>query len=111
MSTPPLRFPKSSRLYLRKEINTLVTTGKSFHAGPLKVLYQVVPAEKSPLKFAVSVPKRNFRLAVIRNRIKRQIREAFRLNSAETRQYFTAQGVTLQLLVVYTGKIPPDYVG
>ena len=36
--------------------------------------------DKNPVKVAVSVPKRNMRKAVHRNRMKRLMRESFRLN-------------------------------
>ena len=110
MSTPRFRFPKSSRLYLRKDINGLITSGKTVHFTPLKVFYLVLPATDFPLKMAVAVPKRNFKLAVDRNRIKRQIREAFRLNCQGAIQYFKEKGVTVHILLVYNSKTPHDYV-
>jgi ribonuclease P protein component len=111
MSTLRFRFPKSSRLYLRKEISELITTGKSLHVSPLKVFYKVLPEGDFPLKMAVTVPKRNFKLAVDRNRIKRQIREAYRLNCHQAIQHFQEKGVTMHIMIVYNSKIPPDYVG
>ena len=105
-----LRFPKASRLYLRKEISELITAGKTIHFTPLKVFYKVLPAADFPLKMAVAVPKRNFKLAVDRNRLKRQIREAYRLNCQEAIHYFKEKGVTVHILLVYNSKTPHDYV-
>lgn len=70
-------FPKSERLCSRKAIEALFASGnRSFTAFPLRVVYR--PAEETQL--LISVSKRHFKHAVDRNRAKRQIREAWRLN-------------------------------
>ncbi len=111
MTTPRFRFPKASRLYLRKEINELVNTGKTFHVSPLKVFYKVLSSSDISLQMIVAVPKRNIKLATARNRIKRQIREAYRLNCGGASAYFKGKGLKLQLMVVYNSKEPPEYKG
>ncbi len=63
------------------------------------------------MQMAVAVPKRNFKLATERNRIKRQIREAYRLNCGGSSAYFKEKDLKLQLMVVYNSKEPPEYVG
>jgi ribonuclease P protein component len=63
------RFPKSEKLKSKKTIELLFTEGSSISKYPIKVFY--LPA--------FAVPKRNFKSAVIRNRLKRQLREAYRL--------------------------------
>jgi len=110
MATTRFRFPKASRLYLRKEISDLITTGKSIHFSPLKVFYKAMPASDFSLKMAVAVPKRNVKLAVDRNRVKRLIREAYRLNCQGAVLYFKDKGITMHLLIVYNSKLSPDYV-
>jgi len=70
-------FPKSERLCSRKAIEALFASGnRSFTAFPLRVVYR--QAEETQL--LISVSKRHFKHAVDRNRAKRQIREAWRLN-------------------------------
>ena len=70
-------FPKSERLCSRKAIEALFASGnRSFTAFPLRVVYEA--AEETQI--LVSVSKRHFKHAVDRNRAKRQIREAWRLN-------------------------------
>ena len=60
---------------------------RSFAAFPLRVVYLVQPLlqaenpEKAAAQMMVSVPKRKFKHAVDRNRVKRQLREAFRKNN------------------------------
>ena len=52
-------------------------------AYPLRAVY--MPVEKSlntPVSILISVPKRRFHHAVDRNRMKRQVREAYRLNKS-----------------------------
>ena len=72
-------FPKTERLCSRKAIEALFAGGnRSFSAFPLRVVYRAVP--EGATQMMVSVSKRHFKHAVDRNRTKRQIREAWRLN-------------------------------
>ncbi len=72
-------FPKSERLCSRKAIETLFAGGnRAFSAFPLRVVFR--PITEGPTQILVSVSKRHFKHAVDRNRTKRQIREAWRLN-------------------------------
>lgn len=78
----PNTLCKAERQNKRSIIGQLFESGgKSIPAFPLRVVY--MPTEKDnehPVSILVSVPKRLFKRAVKRNRIKRQIREAYRLN-------------------------------
>ncbi|MBL0341408.1 MAG: ribonuclease P protein component [Bacteroidetes bacterium] len=103
------RFPKSSRLHLRKEISEIFNTGKSIQASPLKAVYKILNDPGEPVQVGVAVPKRNVKLAVNRNRIKRQIKEAYRLNSQQTVDYFQKKGKRVQVMVLYSGKVSPQY--
>jgi ribonuclease P protein component len=75
------KFKKEEKVIGENRIDSLFIEGKSFVAFPLRVLYQktelLLPSSISVL---VSVPKKRIKSAVKRNRIKRQIREAYRLN-------------------------------
>ena len=76
-------FPKSERLCSRKAIEALFAGGnRAFSAFPLRVVYRVIPVPSPSLspQVLISVSKRHFKHAVDRNRAKRQIREAWRLN-------------------------------
>ena len=76
------RFPKAEHLCLRNDIDALFSAGaKAMTAYPLRVVYREVNHKEGPkVKVLLSVPKRKLRHAVDRNRAKRQLREAYRLN-------------------------------
>jgi ribonuclease P protein component len=76
------RFPKAEPLCLRNDIDALFSAGaKALTAYPLRVVYREVNHKEGPkVKVLLSVPKRKLRHAVDRNRAKRQLREAYRLN-------------------------------
>ena len=67
------------RLKSRKLIGRLYTEGKVIKAFPLRMVYiQTKHTSGFPAQVGVSVPKRNFKKAVDRNRIKRLLRETYR---------------------------------
>ena len=81
MSTPNrYTLPKLERLNSRILIEKLFTGGsKSLPAFPLRIVYMPVEGEHLPaVSLLISVPKKRFKRAVKRNRVKRQIREAYR---------------------------------
>ena len=75
---------KRGRIVSRKLIETLFGGGRSqsMVAFPLRVVYMIQErtANEPPVQLLVSVPKKHFKHAVDRNRVKRQVREAFRLH-------------------------------
>ena len=71
---------KEERLKSRKIIGRLYGEGKSIKVFPLRMVYlQTMHTSDYPCQVGVSVPKRNFKRAVDRNRIKRLLRESYRL--------------------------------
>lgn len=101
-----LSFPRSEKLKSSKTIKRLFEGGKSYTKFPLKVLYLEVP-EQQTTQATFAVPKRNFKLAVTRNRIKRQMREAYRLHKQEVTN---KNGKKFALLFLYLSKDKPQYV-
>ena len=75
-------FNKRERIVSRKLIEQLFSKGSSFSVSvfPLRivVLETARMADDIPVQVLVSVSKRHFKHAVDRNRIKRQVREAYR---------------------------------
>ncbi len=78
------RFRKRERMVSRKLIDELFAGGnrRSMASYPLRAVYMVKEYDEqtSPIQLLISVPKKHFHHAVDRNRVKRQIREAFRLH-------------------------------
>jgi ribonuclease P protein component len=101
-------FKKEERLTGKKIIDTLFSEGNSFLTFPLKVVFieTSFPVD-SPVKAAFSVGKRNFKLAVHRNLIKRKMRESYRLNKRKL--YNTLDEKQVAIFFIFIGKDIPDY--
>ena len=79
----PNTLRKSERLDKKKVIEKMFAGGsRSFSVFPLRVVYLPVEELEAPISILVSVSKRRFKRAVKRNRVKRQIREAYRKNKS-----------------------------
>lgn len=82
MATTKYILPKEERIKSRTLIDMLFAGGnsRSMVAFPLRVVYMVKEREnlEPQTQMLVSVPKRCFKRAVKRNRVKRQVREAYR---------------------------------
>ena len=97
------RYPKQMRLCSKKAIAQLLEKGTVIFHFPFKAY--ILPAQDSCTSaFCISVPKRNFKRAVKRNRIKRLVREAIRLNQSEKLSNFNAN-----FLLIYVSKEIDDY--
>jgi len=97
-------FPKRARKLSLRTLTELHQTGMALFHHPFKVFYLIrpVPSGAHPeCKIVVSVSKRNFKRAVDRNRIKRQMREAFRLNSNALNQELRLCHRQIDLLCLY----------
>lgn len=77
----PQTFHKNERLNSKILIKELFDKGSSFFLYPIKVFYLKAPPG-SPHQILFSVPKRNFKKAVDRNKIKRRLRESYRSNKS-----------------------------
>ena len=96
-------YNKHEKLKSEKAIGKLFTEGKSVSAYPLRMVY--LKTEDS-LKTGVSVSKRNFKTAVARNKIKRLMREAYRLNK---NLLIDNNADNYTLMILYIGKEMPDF--
>lgn len=102
-------FPKSEKLKLKKEIEKLFRTGKAFQFGQLKFIWLLqASAASSPINFGVSIPKKKLALATQRNKAKRRIREAFRLQKSPLIAAIP-QGQQLLLFIIHTDKKIPNF--
>lgn len=100
-------FPKREKLKSKKLIDQLFAEGKSISNFPLKLFYlQTTFPDSVKMKTGVAVPKKNFKSAVQRNRIKRLLRESFRLN--KQRVFNNSEG-NFAFLILYLGKEMPTH--
>lgn len=98
-------FKKHERLCSKLLLEQLFKDGKSFAVFPFRVVYKIaeLPSD-SPAQVAFSVPKKKFKRAVDRNRIKRLMKEAYRLNKQIHYDHFRMSGKQCALLIMYLGK-------
>jgi ribonuclease P protein component len=92
-------FPKHQKLKSRKDIKTLFEEGKIVTKYPVKLLW--LPLGQQDTRAGFAVAKRNFKSAVTRNKIKRLMREAYRLQKQEIQRQ---DKKTFTLLFLYIGK-------
>ena len=98
-------FNKKEKLKSKKLIEKLFSEGKTVTVFPLRLVYlPTVFDENIIAKTGVSVSKRQFKTAVDRNRIKRLIRESYRLNKAV---YFNNISTQYAFMILYIGKEKP----
>lgn len=102
---PRNTYRKAEHLCSRKLIATVFEQGRVFYQSPFKVIWFDTQFPTSvPAQLLPSVPKRFLRKAWQRNRIKRLIREVYRLNKAPFYAALQEKQKQCALAIVYTGK-------
>jgi ribonuclease P protein component len=103
-------FKKKERLFRQKEMDLLFEKGISFIVFPLRMVYlEQQPVSGAEAAILVSVPKKRFKHAVKRNRIKRLIREAYRLNKQTLLQNLREKEKGLLIGFLFVGNELPDW--
>ena len=105
-------FGKAEKLKSRKVVEELFARGKSLNVFPIRISYKFLPPptdEKAVFQVGVSVSKRNFKRAVDRNRIKRLLRETYRLQKRELIEVLKVQRRIGYVFFIYTDKQMPQY--
>lgn len=101
---------KVERLHLRRDIDGLFEEGKALVAYPLRVVWTIASEPQATRsQMMVSVSKRYHRRATARNRIKRLVREAYRLHKAPWLHLLEHNGVYARLAFVSVAKDLPTY--
>lgn len=97
-------LPKAERINSKIIIDKLFSGGNTaMSVFPLRAIFMVEPADtpvEHPVQMMVSVSKRRMRHAVDRNRLKRQIREAYRLNKTELVEFCQSRSVCVYIAFV-----------
>lgn len=99
----------NERLKSRKVIQRLFKEGKSFSHFPFRVMYLSADAQIVPLQAGFTVSARNFKKAVDRNRIKRLMRESYRLQKNDLKSSLEKNQKMLAIFFIYTGSEMPAY--
>jgi ribonuclease P protein component len=103
-------FPKSERLSGRLRLKEVATTGLTVNEHPFRLIGKrmALPTE-DPAQAAFAVPSRNMPRAVDRNRMKRLMREAYRLHKGPILERLRGQGVQCAWLFIFQGREPVTY--
>lgn len=103
------KFPNREKLKHAKKIEQIFAEGISFHVFPVRIVYTHKKDERAPgLQAGFSVSKKKFKSAVDRNRIKRLMREGFRLQVPALRLKLKEMDLDLYAMFIFTGVEIPD---
>lgn len=99
-------FKREERLKSRKIISQLFAGGQSFGQYPLRLIWVETDGKKGahPIQCTVSVAKKKFPKATDRNRIRRQIKEAYRLNKNGLYEALEASEPRYAFMILYVAK-------
>lgn len=105
------RFPKAQRICNKNDIGLLFGKAASVRGGSVILRYTFRESinNESAQQVLIVVPKKRVRKAVDRNRIKRQLREIYRLNK-ESFKIEKLTGKTLLIACIYAGNPKAEYV-
>ncbi len=105
-----LNFRKEERLTNKKIINSLFIKGSSFFIYPFSIKWNIITATfKFPSQILISIPKRNFKKAVDRNKLKRLVRDAYRINKSILSESISDSDKKFVFTLIYTEKEIVDF--
>lgn len=100
-------FPKKEKLKSKKLIEQLFAEGKHHNVFPIKlIVLKTSFNDGAKIKTMVIAPKKSFKNAVKRNRVKRLLREAYRMNK---HLVFNNIEGSYAFAILYLGKEMPHY--
>ena len=103
-------YQKTDKLKSRKQTQHLFSTGQAINVFPIRLIYTIEPiassldniSPTSLLQAGVGAPSRTFRKAVQRNRVKRLLREAYRLEKPNFISHAALDNKRVNLFFLYT---------
>ena len=104
----PFSLGKTERLKSRKAIDLLFEKGRTYTQFPIKMIWLLQPGDE-PLQAGFTVSSRLFKKATNRNRIKRLLREAYRLQKQELAQTLQTQNKSVTLFFLYQHRELPNF--
>lgn len=105
MEPQKFTFPKKEKLKSKKLIEKLFAEGISITQYPIRLIYLKTNLEDdAKIKAGVTASKKKFKSAVKRNRIKRLMREGYRLNK---HLIFNNMDSNFAFMFLYLGKEMP----
>ncbi|MCC6384799.1 MAG: ribonuclease P protein component [Bacteroidia bacterium] len=102
-------FKKEERLCSKKEISLLFEQGKTLSVPSLRLIWVETQSPDMPLKAGFSVSKRNFKKASERNRIRRLMRETYRLNKNVLTRQLAERKKGLSCMFIYSSQELPSF--
>ncbi len=104
-------FHKHERLKSKKQIDFLFKHGKHSNASPIKIIYllQDVTVTNTNNKVMFVVPKKLFKNAPDRNKLKRRMRESYRLNKLNFNSSLSPKNKTAIIAFIFTHQQIQDY--
>lgn len=104
-------FSRNERLAGKKRIEKLFLKGHSFQSGFFRVYWEESSSSaKNPAQLLIAVPKKKIKLATSRNRIKRMVREAYRLNKSLLLDGLNEKEKKIQFAIVFTANEIPVFM-
>jgi ribonuclease P protein component len=94
-------FSRDERLKSKLILASLFEKGSFFVSKPLLFKYIIEDAELNSIQAGFSVPKKRFKRAVDRNRVKRLMREVHRLNQFIIKENFLENPKRIIILYIY----------
>ena len=95
------RFLEDERLKSRKEISRIFKNGIFLYSDFFSLGYTICENNEKTHKFAVSVPKKLFKSAVTRNKLKRRIRESYRIKKHVLYEFSDNSHTFFNILLIY----------
>lgn len=105
---------KKERLKSRKQIEQLFAEGKTITVTPFRIFYLVnketnEQSLKAPIQFGAGASVKNFKKAVDRNRVKRLVRESFRLQKKSLEEKLKQEKLQLNIFFIFISKELPGF--